>query len=561
MNEHQLRTVVGTLRRAISANPTSRISDARLVERFLSRRDELAFEMLVWRHGAMVLNVCRRVLGDAHEAEDAFQATFLVFARKVGSIGKREAVGSWLYKVGYRVALRARQRTALRRPELRPDWEEVPSGVAGDDPAQQALWNDLRPVLDEEVSRLPDKYRKPFVLFYLEGMAYPEVAEELGCPKGTVSSRLTTAKGLLRQRLARRGVALSGMALGTALTRAAAGAVTIGLTNATTETMRLIAGGQAAGAGAGPAKAVALAEGVMRAMMLTKMRIAAALVLAVGLLGFGASVVVQQSVRGAQPAPGDRPADPAKAPPGIAVGQPTPGNFKAPPAGPERGRLVKDPALGDFDKGPYLLLPDKPDARPDDAMTARLAKIEDRLTKLEAQVARLQAKAPGPDHENQYERTTGNPFGRNSGWSRPADYGYGKFGGGDKLLTIDTKSFQLPIAISEKEQAAIEKVELYMSADEGRSWKVAGTLAGDQRAFPVSVPHDGVFWFKVHAVYKSGPNPKPDWESVTPDLKVRVVSKQDDTDVQLKVLETQLRELQDRIAELKAKKGEAPKKP
>src|SRR3984957_4446675 len=108
MNEKQLRTVVGNLRRVIGSDTVDRVSAGPLLERFLPRRDEIAFEMLVWRHGSMVLNVCRRVLRDAHEAEDAFQATFLVFSRKLGSIGKGESVGSWLYKVAYRVALRAR---------------------------------------------------------------------------------------------------------------------------------------------------------------------------------------------------------------------------------------------------------------------------------------------------------------------------------------------------------------------------------------------------------------------------------------------------------------------
>src|SRR6202790_3914478 len=126
MNEKQLRTVVGNLRRVIRPNPVGRVSDTQLLERFLSRRDELAFEMLVWRHGSMVLNVCRRVLRDAHDAEDAFQATFLIFVRKLGSIGKREAVAGWLYKVAYRVALRARQRAALRRADPLPDGDRLP---------------------------------------------------------------------------------------------------------------------------------------------------------------------------------------------------------------------------------------------------------------------------------------------------------------------------------------------------------------------------------------------------------------------------------------------------
>src|SRR5258708_18580150 len=155
MNEKQLRTVVGNLRRAISPNPASRISDAQLLERFLTQRDELAFEMLVWRHGSMVLNVCRRVLRDAHEAEDAFQATFLIFVRKLGSIGKREAVAGWLYKVAYRVALRARQRSALRRGGKPPDWGEGGGSPPFGDPAQRALGEDLPPPLREGVKRPP----------------------------------------------------------------------------------------------------------------------------------------------------------------------------------------------------------------------------------------------------------------------------------------------------------------------------------------------------------------------------------------------------------------------
>src|ERR1700676_1252897 len=141
MNEKQLRTVVGNLRRVIRPNPVGRVSDTQLLERFLSVRDELAFEMLVWRHGSMVLNVCRRVLRDNHAAEDAFQATFLIFVRKLGSIGKSAAGGSWLYTVAFRVARRARQRDATRRTDLLPD--DVPSSPAFDDPAQRALWHDL----------------------------------------------------------------------------------------------------------------------------------------------------------------------------------------------------------------------------------------------------------------------------------------------------------------------------------------------------------------------------------------------------------------------------------
>src|SRR5262249_30747917 len=157
----------------------------------------------------------------------AFQATFLVFARKAGSIGKREAVGSWLYKVAYRVALRLRAKTA-RWPAPPPcpapaqqfanALDELPAAKAADD----VLWHDLRPVLDEEIDRLPEKFRVPFVLCYLEGHTNEEAAEQLGCPKGTILSRLARGRERLRSRLVRRGVTLSIAGLAAALTQHAA---------------------------------------------------------------------------------------------------------------------------------------------------------------------------------------------------------------------------------------------------------------------------------------------------------------------------------------------------
>src|SRR5262249_39477243 len=146
--------------------------------------------------------LCQRILRDSHEAEDAFQATFLVLARKAGSIGKREAVASWLYKVAYRVALRLRARAA-RHGGL----EEVVDELPGRDVADDIDTRDLRPVLDEEIARLPEKYRAPLVLCYLQGHTNAEAAEQLRCPKGTILSRLARGRQRLRSRLARRGLA------------------------------------------------------------------------------------------------------------------------------------------------------------------------------------------------------------------------------------------------------------------------------------------------------------------------------------------------------------------
>src|SRR5262249_4735029 len=153
--------------------------------------------------GLLVLNVCRRVLRDEDDAEDAFQATFLVLARRARSIRRGESLGSWLYKVAYRAALAAR--AARKRAGRRTPLADLPAPEPADDPVGRAP----RPVLDEEVSRLPDKYRAPFVLCYLEGKTTDEAAEPLGCPRGTVGTRLAWARERLRSRLARRGVALS----------------------------------------------------------------------------------------------------------------------------------------------------------------------------------------------------------------------------------------------------------------------------------------------------------------------------------------------------------------
>src|SRR5262249_28965255 len=146
-------------------------TDGQLLSRFINARDETAFEALVRRHGPMVLGVCRRLLGHAHDAEDAFQATFLVLARKAACVMPREAAGNWLYGVAYHTALKAHSAAARRRAKERQ------VNVMPEPPiAQEDLWQELLPLLDRELSRLPDKYRLPTVLCDLEGRSRREVA-------------------------------------------------------------------------------------------------------------------------------------------------------------------------------------------------------------------------------------------------------------------------------------------------------------------------------------------------------------------------------------------------
>jgi RNA polymerase sigma factor (sigma-70 family) len=269
-----------------------------------------------------VLGVCRRLLDRAEDVEDAFQATFLMLVRKAGSIRRGDSVASWLYKVAYRVALRAR---ADRPSASRADLDTV---TAPDD--DEVLWRDLRPVLDEEVRALPEKYRTAFVLCALEGRTNQEAADALGCPLGTVLSRLSWARQRLRDRLSRRGVAVTAVVLMATLARQAAAAVPPELT-ASALKASLEYAGTAVVSGAVSAKAALLAEGVLKSMLVTKLKWTAAVVGTVCLLTLGGWSLSQGA---------SDPKPPAKDPP--------PAEKVAPPTAPEQDRdWVEVPARRD----------------------------------------------------------------------------------------------------------------------------------------------------------------------------------------------------------------------
>jgi RNA polymerase sigma factor (sigma-70 family) len=208
MGEDQLGAVLHRLHRLTRAEEPS---DAQLLERFTAG-DEQAFELLVRRHGPMVLGVCRRVLRHAADADDAFQATFLVLMRRAATLHTPSLLGNWLYGVAYRTAAEARKRAVRTR-----GGEREAQDMAQPDPTAEAAWRELRGLLDEELSALPDKYRAPLVLCYLEGLTHREAAQALGISSGSMSTRLGRARELLRQRLTQRGVALSAAALAVAL--------------------------------------------------------------------------------------------------------------------------------------------------------------------------------------------------------------------------------------------------------------------------------------------------------------------------------------------------------
>jgi RNA polymerase sigma factor (sigma-70 family) len=270
----------------------SESSDRQLLERFVNEADGSAFQLLLQRYGPLVFGVCTRILGSEHDAEDAFQATFLVFVRKAGSLKTPETLGPWLYGVAYRTALKVRAERLQRNRREQPLIES-----ASPESADDLVWRELRLILDEEVNRLPHKHRAAVILCYFEGKTNEQAAQVLGCPPGTIFSRLAWARERLLRQLSRRGLALSAAALAAFLAGSSAAAPVV----VPSKAALAFAAYQTVGAGTIPAPAVALAERVLRAMFLTKLKTAVAVVLAIGLVG-GVAGMLAHALAGEPPA-------------------------------------------------------------------------------------------------------------------------------------------------------------------------------------------------------------------------------------------------------------------
>jgi len=297
-----LSSVMGVLRRLSRLAPLEATDDGLLLTAFIERREPEAFESLVQRHGPMVLGVCQRILGHAQDAEDAFQAVFLVLARKAESVRPREMVGNWLYGVAYRTSLQARASATRRRSrEMHVDSFPEPSVTPRD------AWQDLQPVLDEELNRLPDHYLSAVVLCELEGRPRADAARLLGIPEGTLSSRLAAARKLLADRLTRRGLALPAAGLATLMSTNAVSAVPAPLIGSVVQAAFASSLPHAASAGFVSANAVTLANGVMKSMFLSKLKIASAWFLGLGLVAGGVGMTLADGPKPNAEKPGAKP--------------------------------------------------------------------------------------------------------------------------------------------------------------------------------------------------------------------------------------------------------------
>jgi RNA polymerase sigma factor (sigma-70 family) len=279
----RLTSVLSQLRHVVARRGEGGLSDGQLLERFVRLRDEAAFEVLVWRHGPMVLGVGRRLLHNPHDAEDILQATFLSLARQAHAIRRSEAIATWLYKVAYRLALRLR---------LQRDKRSIKQVSVEEIAAPQRCGRDDLGLLDEELQRLPEKYRVPLVLSYLQGMTNQEIASRMNCPIGTVFTRLARGRELLRRRLVCRGVTLSVVLASSALVPGTSMAVLrVELVRSIIPVSLVFVRGAGSHAVVLAPNVVSLMEGVEKMMLASRRRFIGVTLALVTLLGSGAGLL------------------------------------------------------------------------------------------------------------------------------------------------------------------------------------------------------------------------------------------------------------------------------
>jgi RNA polymerase sigma factor (sigma-70 family) len=290
MTTNHLNRIVLNLGQVARVQAATNLPDGELLECYITRRDETAFATLVRRHGPMVLGVCRRILRNEADAEDAFQATFLVLVSKAASVRPRGMVSNWLYGVAHNTALKAKAMNRKRHTK------ELAAGKTPKAQIADEIWQQLQGLVDGELSHLPDNYRVPIVLCDLEGKTVKQAALHLGWPQGTVATRLRRGRQLLARRLSKSGLAISGALVAAVCSEAAASVrLSPSCVVSTNQAAKLFAAGKAAAPGAISAKVTALTEGVLRAMLLTKLKLLTAVFAVLVMFVSGAGLLVQQA--------------------------------------------------------------------------------------------------------------------------------------------------------------------------------------------------------------------------------------------------------------------------
>jgi RNA polymerase sigma-70 factor (ECF subfamily) len=287
--------VIQYLHQAVLRPEEAGRTEGELLASFIDRKDEAAFEALVRRQGRMVFGVCRRVAGNHHDAEDAFQATFLVLARKASSVRPRERLANWLHGVALRTAMKAKAMTAKRRGR-----EKQVTQIPEPESPQQDPWRDLQPILDQELNGLPENYRLPILLCDLQGEKIAEAARKLGWPQGTVAGRLARGRKLLAKRLTNRGVGLSAGSLAAIVSQNALAVVPSTLTAPTVKAAILFGAGQAAASTVASAKVAALTDGVLKSMLLKKLKVVPVLLLLLAVAVLSGAVSLFYPTRAAE---------------------------------------------------------------------------------------------------------------------------------------------------------------------------------------------------------------------------------------------------------------------
>jgi RNA polymerase sigma factor (sigma-70 family) len=307
--------VLRHVRELVAAEGARGAPDGQLLARFSRGREEAAFEALVRRHGPLVLGVCRRVLRQEQDAEDVFQATFLVLARRAGSLDRRGSLGGWLYQVAYHMALKARKRAAARQKR---EAQAVRCGES--DPLSEVTGRELLAVFDEELQALPDTERRALVLCYLQGKTRDEASREAGCSASTLKRRLERGKEHMRLRLARRGLALPAALLAAGLAQTAKAAVSGSLVARTVQAGPLLAAGRSAAGVASP-QVAALANGALTSLTANRINALGAFLVALLFLGAGAGLVASGKPVASGPSPSEGAKEERNAP---AAAAPTP---------------------------------------------------------------------------------------------------------------------------------------------------------------------------------------------------------------------------------------------